>query len=184
MEIVPTELPGVLLIQPKVHRDERGFFLESFRADAMRAAGVPVDFVQGNHSRSVKGTLRGLHFQRHPGQAKLVRCTRGAVWDVVVDIRPRSATFGRWMAQLLDDEGHQQLYIPVGFAHGFCVLSDVADFIYRVSNYYDPVTESGIAWNDPDLAIPWPDPQPILSKRDLDLPRLADVKAQLPDVPV
>ena len=180
MERLPTRLDGLVLLAPKVFGDERGFFVETWRADAWSAAGVPTDFVQDNQSRSRKGTVRGIHFQTHPGQGKLVRCARGRVWDVVVDLRRGSPTFGQWEAVELDDEQGLQLYIPVGFGHGFCVLSDVADFVYKCSAYYDPATEAGIRFDDPDVGITWPDLELLYSERDRDAPRLADLAPELP----
>jgi dTDP-4-dehydrorhamnose 3,5-epimerase len=175
-----TRLEGVVLLEPAVHGDARGFMVETYRRDAWREAGVDVDFVQQNHSRSSKGTLRGIHFQTRPGQAKLVRCVRGAIFDVAVDLRRDSPTFGRWEGHVLDDESHRQLYVPVGFGHGFAVLSDVADVAYQLSSTYDPATESGIAWDDPDVAVEWPVPEPLLSERDKSAPRLAEVADSLP----
>jgi len=180
MERLPTRLDGLVLLAPKVFGDERGFFVETWRADAWSAAGVPTDFVQDNQSRSRKGTVRGIHFQTYPGQGKLVRCARGRVWDVVVDLRRGSPTFGQWEAVELDDEQGLQLYIPVGFGHGFCVLSDVADFVYKCSAYYDPATEAGIRFDDPDVGITWPDLELLYSERDRDAPRLADLAPELP----
>jgi dTDP-4-dehydrorhamnose 3,5-epimerase len=173
MQRLETRLSGLVLIAPDVRGDERGFFVETFRADTYRALGIEVDFVQDNHSRSVRGTLRGLHFQTDPGQAKLVRCARGAIRDVVVDIRRDSPTFGEHEAFDLDDRGHHQLFVPVGFAHGFCVTSDEADVTYKVSSYYDGATEAGIAWDDPALGIDWPTDAPIVSDRDRSTPTLA-----------
>ena len=181
MRTVPTTLAGVLQIEPAVHGDHRGFFAETFRADAWATAGIDAVFVQDNHSRSKRGTLRGMHFQTAPGQAKLVRCARGTIFDVVVDLRRSSPTFGGWEGFVLDDESLRQLYVPVGFAHGFCVTSDVADVVYKCSSYYDPATESGIAWDDPAIGIEWPiGVEPIVSERDSDAPRLADVADGLP----
>ncbi len=142
---------------------------------------MDAEFVQDNHSRSARGTLRGLHFQIEPGQAKLVRVARGSVFDVVVDIRPRSQTFGRFETFVLDDERHLQLYVPIGFAHGFCVTSDVADVVYKVSSYYEPSTERGIAWDDPGIGVPWPIHDAILSARDRSNPTLAEIRDSLPD---
>jgi dTDP-4-dehydrorhamnose 3,5-epimerase len=174
---VPTEIDGIVLIEPTVHGDERGFFVESFRANEMPALGIEVDFVQDNHSRSAGRVLRGIHLQR--GQAKLVRCPKGRIFDVAVDLRPDSPTYKRWEGYELDDIDHRQLFIPDGFGHGFCVLSDSADVLYRVSSYYDPELESGIAWDDPDIAVDWPVPDPVLSDRDRSAPRLAEVEASL-----
>ena len=175
-----TRLEGLVLLTPAKHGDERGFFMETYRADAWAAQGVPTDFVQDNHSRSRRGTLRGMHFQTSPGQGKLVRVARGRVLDVVVDVRRDSPTFGQWEAIELDDESGQQLWIPVGFAHGFCVLSDVADFVYKVTSYFDPATESGFSFADPDVGIEWPDIELIYSERDRDAPRLAEIADSLP----
>ena len=181
METIPTRLPGLVLVQPQVFGDHRGFFAETFRADAWAAAGIDCDFVQDNHSRSRRGTLRGMHFQTSPGQAKLVRCARGSIVDVVVDLRSASPTFGQWEAFTLDDETMRQLFVPVGFAHGFCVTSEVADVAYKCSNYYDPATESGIAYDDPEVGIAWPaDVEPIVSERDADAPRLSEIAGSLP----
>lgn len=172
---VGTRLDGPVLLEPLVHGDERGFFVETYRRDAHARLGVSVEFVQDNHSRSARGTLRGLHFQRRPGQAKLVRAARGRIWDVVVDIRHDSSTFGEWEAFELDDVTHRQLFVPTGFAHGFCVLTEVADVVYKVSAPYDPAEERGIAWDDPRLAIPWPVASPTLSTRDRSNPTLDTV---------
>jgi dTDP-4-dehydrorhamnose 3,5-epimerase len=174
-------LSGPLLLEPEIYRDERGFFLETYNRVRYAKVGIPVDFVQDNHSRSVRSTLRGLHFQVDPGQAKLVRVARGAIWDVVVDIRRTSATFGQWEAFELDDVGQRQLYVPIGFAHGFCVLSDVADVCYKVSTYYDAGRERGIAWDDPSIGIAWPLRGPLLSARDRANPQLDEVVTTLPE---
>ncbi len=173
MNITQTKLPGVWLLQPVVHGDERGFFLESFRADHLRAAGIPDTFVQANQSRSRGGVLRGLHYQLRRPQGKLVKVARGAVYDVAVDIRRGSPHFGQWYGHVLDDRKHEMLYIPPGFAHGFCVLGDEADFVYQCTDYYDAGSEYGIAWDDPDLAVAWPDLQVQLSAKDRLHPRLA-----------
>jgi dTDP-4-dehydrorhamnose 3,5-epimerase len=177
---VPTRLEGVVLLEPKVHADSRGFFVETFRGEEWGAEGIDVEFVQENHSRSREGTLRGLHFQVDPPQAKLLRCSLGKVWDVVVDLRRESATFGQWEAFELDDERHRQLFVPVGFAHGFCVLSEVADVVYKVSGYYNPEGELGIAWDDPEIGVEWPLSTPLLSERDTSLPSLSEA---LPSIP-
>lgn len=166
MVVRATPLAGVLRLEPKVFRDDRGFFLETFRQDALAKLGVDTDLVQDNHSRSVRGTIRALHFQVPPGQGKLVRCARGCVWDVAVDLRRSSPTFGRWWACDLDDRDHVQVWIPAGFAHGFCVTSDEADVVYRCTRYYDAAAERGIAWDSRELAIPWPTDAPNLSPRD------------------
>ena len=175
-----TQLDGVALIEPEVHGDERGFLVETFRDEAWREFGVGVDFVQDNHSRSSRNILRGLHFQTTPGQAKLVRCLRGRIWDVAVDLRSESPTYRQWEGHELDDDRHRQLYVPVGFAHGFCVLSDVADVAYKLSSPYDATTEAGIAWDDPDVGVEWPIADPILSERDRTGPRLAEIADELP----
>ena len=179
MKKLPTTLDGPLLLEPVVHGDERGFFQETFREDALADLGVTERWVQDNHSRSAQGVLRGLHFQLGPGQAKLVRCARGSILDVVVDIRRESPTFGRWEAHVLDDERHLQFFIPVGFAHGFCVLSESADVIYKCSSYYDPAVERAIAYDDPELAIEWPALDLVVSERDRAAPRLAEVAPEL-----
>ena len=168
MDAIRTPLEGLLLLKPKVFKDDRGWFLESYNRTVFQAAGIPETFVQDNHSASVKGTLRGLHFQTHPGQAKLVRCIRGRIWDVAVDIRPSSPTFGRHYGADLDALEMTQIFVPVGFAHGFLVLSDSAEVQYKCSNVYNPATESGIQWDDPDLAVAWPVAglSPVISDRD------------------
>ena len=181
MRTLQTSLAGVLQIEPAVYGDHRGFFAETFREDAWRDIGIDMAFVQDNHSRSRRGTLRGMHFQTSPGQAKLIRCARGAIFDVVVDLRRGSPTFGRWEGFVLDDESMRQLFVPIGFAHGFCVTSEVADVVYKCSSYYDGATESGIAYDDPAIGIEWPlGVEPIVSERDATAPRLADVAAALP----
>lgn len=179
-ERLQTKLEGVVLIEPVVHGDDRGFMLESYSRDHWRELGVEVDFVQQNHSRSRRGTLRGIHFQTAPGQAKLVRCPRGEILDVAVDLRRGSPTYGQWEAHVLDDVRHHQLFVPVGFGHGFVVLSEVADVAYQVSSYYDPATESGIAWDDPDVGVEWQVAEPLLSERDKQAPSLAEVGDSLP----
>jgi dTDP-4-dehydrorhamnose 3,5-epimerase len=175
-----TNLDGLVLIEPDLHGDDRGFLLESYSADAWRQLGVDVEFVQDNHSRSRQGALRGVHFQLGRGQAKLMRCVRGRIWDVAVDLRRESPTYGRWEGHELDDRQHHQLFVPAGFGHGFCVLSDEADVGYKVSTYFDPQTEAGIAWDDPEIGIEWPVEEPILSERDRSAPRLAEIADQLP----
>lgn len=180
MEALPTRLDGLVLIEPRVHGDARGFFAETFRANVWSEAGIDCEFVQDNHSRSRRGTVRGMHFQTAPGQAKLLRCVRGSILDVVVDLRRGSPTFGQWEAFVLDDEHFRQLFVPVGFAHGFCVTSEVADVAYKCSSYYDPATESGIAYDDPDVGIQWPDLELLVSERDRTAPRLRDVADELP----
>jgi len=175
---LPTRLEGPVLLAPAVHGDERGFFQETFRADAWAAEGIPTSFVQDNQSRSRRGTIRGIHFQISPGQGKLVRCARGRVYDVVVDLRRGSETFGEWEGVELDDEHGHQLWIPVGFGHGFCVLSEVADFVYKCTSYYDGATEAGISFEEPDVGIEWPlaPDELIVSERDRRAPRLADIE--------
>jgi dTDP-4-dehydrorhamnose 3,5-epimerase len=175
-----TKLDGVVLLEPEVHGDARGFMVETYRADTWAELGVGVEFVQHNHSRSSRGTLRGLHFQTAPGQAKLVRCPRGRIFDVAVDLRRDSPTFGQWEGYELDDEKHRQLFVPVGFGHGFAVLSEEADVAYLLSSTYDPATESGIAWDDPDVGVEWPLDEPLLSERDKSAPTLAEVRDSLP----
>ena len=179
-ERLETKLDGVVLLEPQVHGDERGFFVETYRRDSWGELGVDIDFVQHNHSRSGKGILRGLHFQTEPGQAKLVRCSRGAIFDVAVDLRRDSPTYGGWEGHVLDDETHRQLFVPAGFGHGFAVLGEEADVTYLLSSVYDPDSESGIAWDDPDVAVEWPVEDPLLSERDKAAPRLAEVAATLP----
>jgi dTDP-4-dehydrorhamnose 3,5-epimerase len=179
-ERLETKLEGVVLLEPRVFGDERGFFVETFSRDLWSELGIDVEFVQHNHSRSVGKTLRGLHFQTQPGQAKLVRCSRGAVFDVAVDLRRGSPTYGQWEGYVLDDETHRQLFVPAGFGHGFAVLSDVADVAYLLSSVYDPDTEAGIAWDDPDVGVEWPVDEPLLSERDKSAPRLAEVADTLP----
>jgi dTDP-4-dehydrorhamnose 3,5-epimerase len=182
MQRLETRLDGLVLLAPKVHGDERGFFVETFRADVAASYGIPTQFVQDNHSRSRQGTLRGIHFQTHPGQGKLVRVTRGRVFDVVVDLRRGSPTFGEWEGVVLDDVGGQMLWIPIGFGHGFLVLSDVADFVYKCTAYYDPATEAGIKFDDPAIGVDWDSGgvELLYSQRDADAPSLADVADSLP----
>jgi dTDP-4-dehydrorhamnose 3,5-epimerase len=175
-----TRLEGLVLIEPSAYPDSRGFFLETYRRDDYRELGVDAEFVQDNHSRSQRGTLRAFHFQLHPGQAKLVRAARGAIYDVAIDLRRNSPTYGEHEAFELSDENHRQLFVPVGFAHGFCVVSDVADVTYKVSNYYDPKSERGIAFDDPDVGVTWPVDEPLVSERDRGNPRLKDVAGELP----
>ena len=179
MKKLPTALEGPLLLEPVVHGDARGFFLETARADRFAELGITEEWVQDNHSRSARGVLRGMHFQLGRGQAKLVRCARGAILDVVVDIRRESPTFGKWEAHTLDDERHRQLFVPVGFAHGFCVLSDLADVTYKCSSYYDPKLERAIAYDDPDIGIEWPDVDLIVSERDRAASHLAEIADEI-----
>ncbi len=180
MKALPTKLDGVVLIEPVVHGDERGFFVETYSRETWRGLGVEAGFVQHNQSRSRRGTLRGIHFQTEPGQAKLVRCARGEILDVAVDLRRGSPTYGQWEAHRLDDVAHRQLYVPVGFGHGFAVLSEEADVAYQVSSYFDPAAEAGIAWDDPDVGVDWQVADPLLSDRDKTAPRLRDIADELP----
>ena len=184
MRVIETSLPGLVALEPAVHGDERGFFIETYRHAWHEQLGIgPGErFVQDNHSRSSRGVVRGMHFQIGSGVAKLVRCARGRILDVAVDLRRGSPTYGQWEAVELDDEGMRELFVPVGFAHGFCVLSEVADVLYKQTAYYDPEVERGIAWNDPDVAIEWPLPaeELIVSERDAAAPRLAELADELP----
>jgi dTDP-4-dehydrorhamnose 3,5-epimerase len=180
MERLKTRLDGPILIRPLVHGDDRGFFHESYRRSVYADLGIPDEFVQDNHSRSRRGVLRGMHFQVGDGMAKLVRCSSGAILDVLVDIRRGSPTFGEWEAFELNDENLHQLYCPIGFAHGFCVLSERADVLYKCSSYYDESIERGIAYDDPDVGIDWPDMELSVSERDAGAPRLHDVRDELP----
>ncbi len=166
MQFKPTAIPEVIVIESKVFEDQRGFFMETYRRELFAANGIDVDFVQVNHSQSVCNTLRGLHYQVGQPQGKLVRVLRGEVFDVAVDIRWGSPTFGRWISEVLSSANRKQLYVPVGFAHGFCVLSEEAEFLYSCTDYYHPQGERGIIWNDADLAIPWPVKEPLLSDKD------------------
>jgi dTDP-4-dehydrorhamnose 3,5-epimerase len=175
MQIIDLKLSGLKLIKPKVFKDNRGFFLESFQQSAYSKCGITETFQQDNHSYSQKGCIRGLHFQSFPGQAKLIRVAVGKIFDVAVDIRPDSSTFGQWEGVILDDQEHQQLFIPVGFAHGFCVLSDEAHVMYKVTNPYDPRYEKGFRWDDPEVNIQWPCEEPIISDRDQQAPFLKDM---------
>jgi dTDP-4-dehydrorhamnose 3,5-epimerase len=175
MRFRPAELPDVILVEPDVHRDQRGFFLETYHAHKYAEGGVRGPFVQDNHSRSVQGTLRGLHAQRRHPQGKLVRAVEGEMFDVAVDLRPSSPTFGRWVGVRLSGENFRQLYIPPGFAHGFCVLSDVVHVEYKCTDFYEPADEIGLAWDDPDVGIEWPVRDPIVSDKDRRLPRLRDL---------
>lgn len=177
--VTPTAIPDVLVLTPKVFGDSRGFFFESFnQQDFRQATGLDVNFVQDNHSRSTQGVLRGLHYQLPPhAQGKLVRCVRGAVFDVAVDIRKSSPTFGKWVGVELSEDNHQQLWIPPGFAHGFLTLTDTADFLYKTTDYYTPPCDCGIAWNDPAIGIQWPIVgEPSLSAKDQQAKALAEAK--------
>ena len=190
MELIETGLPGVLLVKPRRFGDARGFFLETFSAQRYAEAGIPstgrggqpLAFVQDNHSRSGRGVLRGLHFQKQHPQGKLVSVARGAVYDVAVDMRPGSPHFGKWVGYELSDENAHQLWVPPGFAHGFCVLSETADFLYKCTDYYAPGDEGGVRWDDPAIDIDWPVTEPQLSGKDLAYPALADLKPE--DLPV
>jgi dTDP-4-dehydrorhamnose 3,5-epimerase len=174
MRLLETKLDGPLLIEPVVHGDERGFFLETYRRSKFAELGIDDEFVQDNHSRSRRGVVRGLHVQ--PGMAKLVRCARGEIFDVVVDVRAGSATFGRWEGHRLSDANHRMLYCPDGFAHGFCVLSDVADVVYRCSAYYDAERETGFRFDDPEVGIDWPAIEVLTSERDRQAPLLRELQ--------
>ncbi len=179
MQRLPTRIDALVLIEATVHGDERGFFAETYRRNVFADLGVSEDFVQDNHSRSGRGVLRGMHFQ--PGMGKLVRCARGVILDVAVDIRPGSPTFGQWESHQLSDENARQLYVPDGFGHGFCVLSEVADVTYRCTDYYDPETEAGFAYDDPAVGVDWPEGLDlVVSERDRAAPALADIADRLP----
>jgi dTDP-4-dehydrorhamnose 3,5-epimerase len=183
MSPLATTLSGVVVIEPQVHRDGRGFFAETYRAERLAELGIREAWVQDNHSRSARGVLRGMHFSVGEGQAKLVRCARGAIVDVVVDLRRGSPTFGEWEAFRLDEENLHQLYCPVGFAHGFVVVGEVADVMYKCSAYYDESIERGIAYDDPDVAIEWPAGVELqVSARDASAPRLREIEGELPFV--
>jgi dTDP-4-dehydrorhamnose 3,5-epimerase len=173
MNIIATNLPGVLVIEPKVFGDHRGFFLETYRDRVLAEAGVDRAFVQDNHSRSGRGVLRGLHYQLLQPQGKLVRVARGKVFDVAVDVRIGSPYFGQWYGTILDDESLRMMYIPPDFAHGFVVLSETADFLYKCTDYYHPQSEQGILWNDPEIGIDWPIDDVSLSEKDRKNPSLA-----------
>jgi dTDP-4-dehydrorhamnose 3,5-epimerase len=177
MNVIQTKLADCVIIEPSVYEDERGFFLETFQAERYaEVAGISLPFVQDNHSRSGKGVLRGLHFQKTKPQGKLVRVVRGEVYDVAVDIRVGSATYGHWEAVVISEENKKQFWVPPGFAHGFLVISESAEFLYKCTDYYDPSDEGSLLWNDPDLNIPWPNNSPILSKKDAQAPLLANLK--------
>ncbi len=175
MKVIPTAIPEVVLIQPKVFGDERGFFLESYQDQRYAEIGLPERFVQDNHSRSAKGVLRGLHFQKQYPQGKLVHVTSGIVFDVAVDLRKDSPTFGKWVGVTLTADSHQQFYVPPGFAHGFCVISETADFHYKCTDYYHPEDEGSLRWDDPDVGITWPITTPTLSAKDAAAPFLKDL---------
>jgi dTDP-4-dehydrorhamnose 3,5-epimerase len=180
VKFIPTEIPGVIIIEPDVHRDPRGFFLETYHEGKYAEGGIRGPFVQDNHSFSVRGTLRGLHAQRRHPQGKLVRAVDGEMFDVAVDIRRGSPTFARWTGVSLSGENFRQLYIPPGFAHGFCVLSERVHVEYKCTAFYDREDEFGVAWNDPDIGICWPVSTPALSAKDAGAPRLAEILELLP----
>jgi dTDP-4-dehydrorhamnose 3,5-epimerase len=180
MERLPTRLDGPVLIKPTVYGDERGFFHETYRRNVYAELGIPEEFVQDNHSRSSHGIVRGMHFQIGRGTSKLVRCSRGSIVDVLVDLRKGSPTFGEWEAFELDDQNLHQLYCPIGFAHGFCVTSDSADVMYKIDAYYDDATERGIKYDDPEIGIEWPDVELIPSQRDATAPLLSEIADELP----
>jgi len=171
------EIPGVVLVTPSLFPDQRGWFCEWFKASDFAVAGIVDEFVQDNHAHSLRGVLRGLHYQKEPrAQAKLVRCVRGEIFDVVVDLRRSSPTFGRWIGELLSSENHRMLYVPAGCAHGYCVLTECADVLYKAGAEYSPSHEAGVRWNDPQIGIVWPVPHPVLSEKDAALPLLKDVE--------
>ena len=176
MNIITTALDGVIIIEPEVFRDNRGFFMETYSRAKYKEAGVVCDFVQDNLSYSMKGTLRGLHFQIKRPQAKLVQVVTGEIFDVAVDIRPGSSTFGKWAGVYLSEKNKRQLFIPEGFAHGFCVISETAHFLYKCSDFYFQHDEGGIIWSDPDIGIDWPVKDPIVSEKDKQLPRLSGIR--------
>lgn len=175
-------LPGLIKITPDVHQDSRGFFVQSYHEPTYRSMGITCAFPQDNHSKSMKHTVRGMHYQQAPGQAKLVRVVLGRIFDVAVDIRPESPTFGQWQGIILDDDKHEQLFIPNGFAHGFCVLSDTAHVLYKTSSVYDHSAERGFAFNDPDVGIAWPTETPLVSARDQQAASLQSIRQTLPMV--
>lgn len=180
MKILKTALPGVLIIEPQLYGDARGFFLETYHAQRYVEHGLPSNFVQDNHSRSQRGVLRGLHYQLRHAQGKLVRVVAGEVFDVAVDVRRSSPTFGQWVGVLLSGENHRQFYVPPGFAHGFCTLSESADFLYKCTDYYDPSSEQGVRWDDPDIGIDWPALDYQLSDKDQANRLLKDMGDDLP----
>jgi len=180
MAIRETPLPGVMLLEPRIFRDERGFFIETFSTREIEGTGISASFVQDNHSRSSHGVLRGLHYQLHNPQGKLVHVARGSVFDVAVDIRVGSPHFGKWFGTELNDENLHSLWIPPGFAHGFCVLSDTADVIYKCTQLYDGKDDRGVLWNDPRTGIEWPTPNPLVSSKDAGYEGLSETRADLP----
>ena len=170
------KIPEVILVEPQVFPDERGFFMESFKESIFKENGINTKFVQDNHSHSIKGTLRGLHYQKNPSaQAKLVTALKGEIFDVAVDIRNGSPTYGKWVGEILSEKNHKLLYVPQGFAHGFCVLSEEADVTYKVNNEYSPETDRGLLWNDPKVGVKWPIEKPITSKKDQQQPLLENI---------
>ena len=175
MKVVRTSLEGIIIIEPQEYEDNRGYFVETYQVDRYSNAGIPESFVQDNLSFSAKGTLRGLHYQIKRPQAKLVQAVTGEIFDVVVDIRPGSKTFGQWAGVLLSGQNKRQVFIPAGFAHGFCVLSSSAHFLYKCTEFYNPEDEGGIIWSDPSIGIEWPIEEPIISDKDRTLPSLAEV---------
>lgn len=183
MNVRETTLPGVLLLEPRVFQDERGFFIETFNTRALQGSGVPAGFVQDNHSRSTKGVVRGLHYQLADPQGKLVHVARGSVFDVAVDIRVGSPHFGRWFGVELNDQNLCSLWIPPGFAHGFCAISDIADVIYKCTTLYDAKDDRGVAWNDPRIGIEWPIEDPLVSAKDSGLEGLSESRGDLPRYP-
>jgi len=177
MKVIKTKLQDCVIIEPRLFGDERGFFLETFQATRYRElAGIKQDFVQDNYSRSTKGVLRGLHFQKNKPQGKLVRVVKGSVFDVAVDLRPNSKTFKYWQGVILSEQNKKQFWVPPGFAHGFVVISDTADFEYKCTDYYDPKDEGSIIWDDSDIGIDWPISKPILSEKDSSASKLADLE--------
>lgn len=183
MRVRETALPGVVVIEPAVFRDERGFFLESYHEGRFADAGLPTNFVQDNHSRSAKSVLRGLHYQLNNPQGKLVTVVTGAIFDVAVDIRIGSPNFGRWVGEILSEQEPRLLWIPPGFAHGFCVLTENADVVYKCTAPYDASDERGVIWNDPTIGVQWPTDEPFLSPRDMRQPAFADATSALPRFP-
>jgi len=175
VKLMPTSLAGVLVIEPKVFADPRGYFMETHHLERYRSAGIDADFVQDNLSFSVRNTLRGLHYQSPHSQAKLVQAICGEIYDVAVDIRRGSPTFGKWVGVHLSDQNHRQIFVPAGFAHGFCVLSETAHVLYKCTDFYAPPDEKGVLWSDPDIGIRWPVKDPVLSEKDGRYPRLSDI---------
>ena len=179
MKFLPLAIPEVVLVEPVVYRDDRGFFLETYQKQKYGAAGLPEEFVQDNHSFSIRGTLRGMHAQIRNPQGKLLRVVAGEIFDVAVDIRPGSPTFGKWVGEVLSGENFRQLWVPPGFAHGFCVMSESAHVLYNCTTFYDKEDEIALLWNDPEVGIAWPTGTPLLSPRDLAAPRLAEILHKL-----